>query len=104
MHSKWFDQIIIDPGFFYNKSAIHNLQVIKHLSYFKKFGYPIFIGLSRKSLILWPQFSKSTKSLIESYILTFECLKNWAEYVRVHDIEEMKHIQKIFNLYKLVQW
>lgn len=100
LNEKKFGNIIIDPWFFYHKWTPQNLEIIKKLEELKSLWLPLFIWLSRKSLILPPSASKTNSSLIESYILTFECLKAGVEYVRVHDIKEMKHILKVFELYK----
>ncbi|WP_091500300.1 dihydropteroate synthase [Amphibacillus marinus] len=45
------NQIIIDPGIGFAKSAGQNLEVIQRLADFKELGYPILLGTSRKSVI-----------------------------------------------------
>lgn len=92
-------KIIIDPWFFYHKGYVENTTIIKRLNELNMFWFPLFIWLSRKSLILPPSYAKTNMVLIESYILTFECLKSDISYIRVHDIPEMKHILKLHKLY-----
>lgn len=43
--------IIIDPGFGFGKTLEHNLTLFKHLSDFKDLGFPLLVGVSRKSMI-----------------------------------------------------
>ena len=45
------DQLIIDPGFGFGKNLQHNLLVFKHLPYLVKLGYPVLVGVSRKSML-----------------------------------------------------
>jgi len=43
--------IIIDPGFGFGKTLEHNLTLFKHLSDFEDLGFPLLVGVSRKSMI-----------------------------------------------------
>ncbi|RLW71021.1 MAG: dihydropteroate synthase [spirochete symbiont of Stewartia floridana] len=43
--------IILDPGIGFGKRLQDNLLLLKHLSELRKTGYPILVGLSRKSFL-----------------------------------------------------
>ncbi len=43
--------IVADPGFGFGKSVAENLQLIRKLNTFVKLGYPVLVGISRKSTI-----------------------------------------------------
>jgi len=43
--------IVIDPGIGFGKSLEHNLSILKNLSQFTALGFPVLIGVSRKSMI-----------------------------------------------------
>ena len=45
------DQLILDPGFGFGKNLQHNLLVFKHLPQLVKLGYPVLVGVSRKSML-----------------------------------------------------
>ena len=45
------EKIWIDPGFGFGKTVEHNLLLLKHLDVFAATGYPVLIGVSRKSTI-----------------------------------------------------
>ncbi|MEJ2361084.1 MAG: dihydropteroate synthase [Gammaproteobacteria bacterium] len=45
------DQLILDPGFGFGKSLQHNLTLFKHLPRFVELGYPVLVGVSRKSML-----------------------------------------------------
>ncbi|MBX7133116.1 MAG: dihydropteroate synthase [Fimbriimonadaceae bacterium] len=54
----WFESagvpkssIWLDPGIGFGKTVQHNLSLLKHLSAFVELGYPILIGVSRKSFL-----------------------------------------------------
>ena len=44
-------RILIDPGFGFGKTLIHNLDLLRHLDEFTSLGLPLLVGLSRKSMI-----------------------------------------------------
>jgi dihydropteroate synthase len=45
------DKIIIDPGIGFGKRVEDNFELIKRLEEFQSIGYPVMIGLSRKSFL-----------------------------------------------------
>ncbi len=45
------DKIIIDPGIGFGKTLEDNYRILNNIDFFKKMGFPLLIGLSRKSLI-----------------------------------------------------
>jgi len=45
------DQIIIDPGIGFSKSAEHNWELLRNLDRLSLLGYPILIGASRKRFL-----------------------------------------------------
>ncbi|NPA58113.1 MAG: dihydropteroate synthase [Aquificae bacterium] len=45
------DRFIVDPGIGFGKQVEHNIEIIKRLGEFRELGYPILIGISRKSFI-----------------------------------------------------
>jgi dihydropteroate synthase len=44
------DRIVIDPGFGFGKTPQHNLELIRALPELRAIGFPVLVGLSRKSL------------------------------------------------------
>ncbi len=45
------EQIIIDPGIGFSKTAEHNWELLKNLDRLSLLGYPILIGASRKRFL-----------------------------------------------------
>ncbi|MCX7544356.1 dihydropteroate synthase [Marinicella gelatinilytica] len=44
------DRIILDPGIGFGKTVEHNLTLIKNISTLKQMGFPVLLGVSRKSM------------------------------------------------------
>ncbi|MFY9463132.1 MAG: dihydropteroate synthase [Candidatus Sungiibacteriota bacterium] len=49
--SAGIEQIIIDPGIGFGKTIQHNLAILAHLGEFRILGYPVMVGVSRKSFL-----------------------------------------------------
>lgn len=45
------ERIVLDPGFGFGKSLAHNLQLLHNLGKFGALGYPVLVGMSRKSML-----------------------------------------------------
>jgi dihydropteroate synthase len=45
------ERLLIDPGFGFGKTLAHNWTLFEHLSTFCTLGYPLLLGLSRKSFL-----------------------------------------------------
>lgn len=76
------EKIIIDPGIGFAKTAAQNYEVLKGIPRLKTLGFPLLIGLSRKSFL--------KKSLAGTIAANTYALLTGADIVRVHDIEEAR--------------
>jgi len=89
------DQVIIDPGIGFGKTADHNLQILGELRQFRSLGRPILVGASRKSfigkLLDKPPLERGwgTAAAVAAAIL------NGARIVRVHDVAEMHDVARV---------
>jgi len=82
--------IILDVGIGFGKNLGHNLQLIKHLSHFKKLGYPLLVGASRKSMIDLISPSTPDERLAGTLALHLKALDEGASIIRCHDVKEHK--------------
>lgn len=78
--------ILLDPGFGFGKTAGHNLQLLRHLDTLVQAGYPVLVGLSRKSLIGKVMGLQVDKRLYPSVALAVLAVWNGAALVRCHDV------------------
>jgi dihydropteroate synthase len=86
------EQIMIDPGLGFGKTATDNLKLIKYLKEFKVLGRPILIGVSRKSFIgavtggTPAEREEGTAAAVTAGIL------NGCHVIRVHNVSMMKKV------------
>ena len=81
------DRIILDPGIGFGKNLEDNYRIINHLKYFSEMGYPLLVGLSRKSLI-GGLYSGDADRLPATIALNMIAVRNGADIIRVHDVRE----------------
>ncbi len=82
--------ILLDPGFGFGKTTGHNLQLLQHLDMLVQAGYPVLVGLSRKSLIGNVLGLPVDKRLYPSVALAVLAVWNGATLVRCHDVRETR--------------
>lgn len=91
-------KVILDPGIGFGKTLEHNLKLIAHLKEFQKFGFPVLVGASRKSMIGKILDSQpADERLIGTIALHYHALVNGASILRVHDVKEASDSIRIFN-------
>jgi dihydropteroate synthase len=84
------NDVILDPGFGFAKTAAHNFQLLRNLSLFRITGKPILLGVSRKSTIYRTLGVTPEEALNGSTVLHTIGLLNGANILRVHDVKEAK--------------
>lgn len=95
--------IIIDPGIGFGKTVAHNLEIIHNLARLKALGFPVLVGLSRKSF-LSKILSKTAPDLLSATLAMNTCaLLNGADLIRVHDVAEHRDIVDTLECYKKLQ-
>jgi dihydropteroate synthase len=96
---KWgVKQIILDPGFGFGKTVEHNYELLKNLNKFKKYGYPILAGMSRKSMISKVIDATPATALNGTTVANTIALMNGANLLRVHDVKEAIEAVKIVKM------
>lgn len=95
-----FDKIILDPGFGFGKDVVHNFQLLKSLPEFSALGFPLLVGLSRKSMINKVLRTKPESALNGTSVLNTIALLNGASILRVHDVKEARQCIELVEEYK----
>ena len=93
-------QIIWDPGFGFGKTIEHNYTLMNNLAAFKASGYPLLVGISRKSMIYKLLNTSPTEALNGTTVLNTIALLNGADILRVHDVKEAVEAVKIVAEFK----
>lgn len=87
-HGANANKIWIDPGIGFGKTRVHNAEILRDLTPWKQLGYPICIGVSRKSLIGKTQGLENSDRLFPSVALALWSAIQGAQMLRVHDIKQ----------------
>ncbi len=80
--------IILDPGIGFGKTLQDNLDILAGLTIFKELGFPVMVGVSRKSFIGELSPSPPEGRLPGTIAACAACALKGADIVRVHDIPE----------------
>jgi dihydropteroate synthase len=80
------DQIVLDPGIGFGKTAEQSMTCIARLSAWRSFGVPILIGASRKRFITTVVPSEPSERIGGSLAAHLLAVENGAAIVRVHDV------------------
>lgn len=98
LKSEGVESIIIDPGIGFGKTLKHNCSIIAGLQIFSKFGYPVLLGASRKSMIGGILNNRPVDGrLAGTLAVHYHSLINGASILRVHDVQETTDLIKVFN-------
>ena len=93
-------KIILDPGFGFAKTLEQNYELLGGLNRLTAMGYPVLVGVSRKSMIYRLLGVTSAEALNGTTALHWEALRQGATILRVHDTREAVEVVRIFNEYK----
>ena len=78
------EQVVLDPGIGFGKTAGHNLALLAGLARFTRFQRPLMVGASRKSFL----GGEVAERLSGSIACACRAAANGAGIVRVHDVRE----------------
>jgi dihydropteroate synthase len=96
--SKGIKNIVIDPGIGFGKRLINdNLEIIERLEDFKSLGYPILIGLSRKSFLGKILNLEVGDREMPSAIMESIAVKNGARIIRTHNVKNGVQVRELLN-------
>ena len=90
------DQIMIDPGIGFGKTAEHNIEILRRLDAFRSLDKPILIGTSRKSFIGRLLNLPNPDDRLEGTAATVAwAIAHGADVVRVHDVKAMCQVAQM---------
>jgi dihydropteroate synthase len=92
--------IILDVGFGFGKTAAHNFQLLRELSFFQQLNKPLMAGLSRKATIYKTLGITPAEALNGTTVMHTIALMNGASILRVHDVKEAMQAVKLYIEHK----
>jgi dihydropteroate synthase len=87
------EKLVLDVGFGFGKTPVHNLALINRLEEFTDFGLPILVGLSRKSTIGLIDEDRISGSIGGA----LAALQRGARILRVHDVRQTVSAVKVWQ-------
>lgn len=89
--------IILDPGIGFGKTVEDNYVILHNLQKFKALGFPVLLGLSRKSF-MGKVLNKSPEELLPSTIaMDALAMRENVDFIRVHDVEEHRNVAVVMD-------
>lgn len=82
------EKIILDPGIGFAKLAEHNLTLLRNLPFLKEKGYPVIVGISRKSFLGAFTGLEPEERLIPTVAANAISIFQGVDIIRVHDVKE----------------
>ncbi|MBQ8204605.1 MAG: dihydropteroate synthase [Alistipes sp.] len=92
-------RIILDPGFGFAKNVEQNFELLKGLDSIRVLGYPLLVGVSRKSMIYRSLDIKPEEALPGSLALAWQALQGGNTILRVHDVAATMQVLRLSNIY-----
>jgi dihydropteroate synthase len=83
-----WDDILVDPGFGFGKTAEHNVALLRGLGSLAILGRPILLGASRKSTLGRVLDVPADQRLEATLATTVLAIASGVDVVRVHDVRE----------------
>lgn len=96
------EQILLDPGFGFGKTLAHNVTLMQGLSQLSALGFPLLIGVSRKSMIGALAGTVEQPIVVEqrlagSLAAALSAVTQGAAIVRVHDVAETVQALRVWR-------
>ncbi|MEO8438012.1 MAG: dihydropteroate synthase [Chloroflexota bacterium] len=91
---RW-DDLIVDPGFGFGKTADHNLELMRGLPSLGMLGRPILLGASRKSTLGRILDLPAEQRLEGTLATTALGIAGGVDLVRVHDVEPNVRVARV---------
>jgi dihydropteroate synthase len=93
------ENIIIDPGIGFGKNAEQNIEILRNLQEFKKLGYPLLLGTSRKGFIGRYLGDLPPDDRVEGTAATVAWgIAQGVDIVRVHDVKAMVRVARMTDV------
>ena len=91
------ENILLDPGFGFGKTLKHNLTLFRGLNKLVALGFPVLVGVSRKSMIGSILDKPVAERVIGSVAMAMLAAQRGARILRVHDVAATVDALKILK-------
>ena len=92
------NRIILDPGIGFGTTPQQNLDILRDLAAFKKLGYPILLGTSRKSFIGHYLQKEVDRRLMGTAATVTAGIVSGVDIIRIHDVQYLADVIRMTDL------
>lgn len=89
------ERVMLDPGIGFGKTPAQNLAVLRALGEFRRFGLPLLVGASRKSVIGHVLNLPPAERLEGSLAATVVAVAAGVDAIRVHDVQAQVRVARV---------
>ncbi len=89
------ESIVIDPGFGFGKTVDNNLHLLQEIETLTQLGFPVLVGLSRKSMFKTICGAEVGERISASLAAATVAILGGANIVRAHDVAETVQAIKV---------
>jgi dihydropteroate synthase len=90
------ERIILDPGIGFGKTVAQNLTCVTRLGVLRNLGFPVLLGVSRKSSIGHILDRPVGERLIGTVATNAWAMRDGVDIIRVHDVAEHVDLVRMF--------
>lgn len=91
------DRILLDPGFGFGKTVAHNLMLLRQLERLGAGGYPLLVGMSRKSMLGAITGRDVDQRVVAGAAAALVAVQNGARIVRTHDVGATRDVLRLWS-------
>ena len=91
------ERILVDPGFGFGKTLEHNLALLARLEVFGKSGFPVLVGMSRKSMLGALTGRPVGERQVAGAVAAMWAIQRGARIVRTHDVAATRDVIRVFS-------
>lgn len=91
------ERIVLDPGFGFGKTLEHNLALLRGLERFGEGGYPVLVGMSRKTMLGAITGREVGERVVVGAAAALVAVQRGAGIVRTHDVGASRDVLRLWR-------
>lgn len=96
-HGVMPDRILLDPGFGFGKTLDHNLTLLRSLKHFADEGYPVLVGMSRKTMLGAITGRDVNERVVAGAAAALLAIQRGASIIRTHDVGATRDVVRLWT-------
>lgn len=96
-HGVVANRIVVDPGFGFGKTIAQNVKLLRHLDSVVRLGYPVLVGMSRKSMLGTIAERPVDQRLVAGAVAALIAVQRGGRIVRTHDVSATRDVLRLWD-------